>query len=186
MRDGRKKENRDHMRPNHLKGSIFTTFIAYTLLVRLKGSIHFYILLVWMRNSNPLTKWNLTIWAFPSGSAIKESACNAGDACLIPGLGRSHGRWHGNPLQYSCLENPMDRGAWWATIHRVTKSDTTEATEHSGTAKLHMNLFFDQATQFLRIWSEYALQQYKNIYAQECSLCSNFNKKYWEQSEWTK
>ena len=66
------------------------------------------------------------------------------------------------------------------------ESDTTEATEHSGTAKLHMNLFFDQTTQFLRIWSEYALQQYKNIYAQECSLCSNFNKKYWEQSEWTK
>ena len=124
MRDGRKKEKRDHKRPNHLKGSIFTNFIAYTLLVRLKGSLHFYILLVWMRNGTPLTKWNLTIWGFPSGSAIKESACNAGDACLIPGLGRSHGRGHGNPLQHSCLENLMDRGAGRATIHRVTKSQT--------------------------------------------------------------
>ena len=54
----------------------------------------------------------------------KESACNAGDASSIPGLGRSLGGGHGNPLQYSCLENPMDRGAWWATVHRVAKSQT--------------------------------------------------------------
>ena len=46
------------------------------------------------------------------------------DAGLIPGLGRSPGGGHGNPLQYSCLENPMDRGAWWATVHRLTKSLT--------------------------------------------------------------
>ena len=57
----------------------------------------------------------------------KESVCNAGDAWdagLIPGLGRSPGGGHGNPLQYSCLEYPMDRGAWWATVHGVTKSQT--------------------------------------------------------------
>ena len=57
----------------------------------------------------------------------KESVCNAGDAwdaALIPGLGRSPGGGHGNPLQYSCLEYPMDRGAWWATVHGVTKSQT--------------------------------------------------------------
>ena len=48
---------------------------------------------------------------FPGGSDDKESACSAGDLGLIPGLGRSHGRGYGNPLQYSCLENPMDRGA---------------------------------------------------------------------------
>ena len=57
----------------------------------------------------------------------KESACNAGDSGdvdLIPGLGRSPGGENGNPLQYSCLENPEDRGAWWATVHRVTKSQT--------------------------------------------------------------
>ena len=49
---------------------------------------------------------------FPGGSDGKESACNAGDPGLIPRLGRSPGRGHGNPLQYSCLENPMDREAW--------------------------------------------------------------------------
>ena len=57
----------------------------------------------------------------------KESVCNAGDAGLIPGLGRSPGEGHGNPLQCSCLENPMGRGAWRATVHGVEKeSDTTE------------------------------------------------------------
>ena len=54
----------------------------------------------------------------------KESACNAGDPGSIPGLGRSPGEGHGNPLQYSCLENPMDGGAWWATIHEVAESQT--------------------------------------------------------------
>ena len=61
---------------------------------------------------------------FPGGSEVKTSACNAGDLGSIPGLGRSPGEGNGNPLQYSCLENPMDRGAWWATVHRVTKSRT--------------------------------------------------------------
>ena len=58
----------------------------------------------------------------------KESACNARRLCLIPGSGRSPGGRYGNPLQYSCLENPMDRGAWWATPHRFAEWDTTEAT----------------------------------------------------------
>ena len=61
---------------------------------------------------------------FPGGSEDKASACNAGDPSSIPGLGRSPGEGNGNPLQYSCLENPMDRGAWWATVHRVAKSWT--------------------------------------------------------------
>ena len=52
----------------------------------------------------------------------KESACNAGDMSLIPGSGRSPGGRHGYSLQYSCLENPMDRPAWQATVHRVAKS----------------------------------------------------------------
>ena len=56
---------------------------------------------------------------FTGGSDSKESACNAGDLGLIPGLGRSPGGGHDNPVQYSCLENPMGRGAWWATVHRV-------------------------------------------------------------------
>ena len=59
---------------------------------------------------------------FPSSSDGKESACNAGDLNSILGLGRSPGGGHGNPLQYSCLENPQRQGAWWATIHVVEKS----------------------------------------------------------------
>ena len=60
----------------------------------------------------------------PGGSDGKASARNAGDPGLIPGLGRSPGEGNGNPLQYSCLENSMDGGAWWATVHRVAKSQT--------------------------------------------------------------
>ena len=56
----------------------------------------------------------------PGSSDGKESAYNAGDLCSIPGLGRSPGEGNGNPLQYSCLENSMDRGAWWATVHWVS------------------------------------------------------------------
>ena len=58
---------------------------------------------------------------------VKNPPVNAGnirDSGSIPGLGRSPGGRHGNPLQYSCLENPMERGAWWATVHRLTKSRT--------------------------------------------------------------
>ena len=59
----------------------------------------------------------LYLWAcFPGGSDGKESACSVGDLRLIPGLGRSPGEGNGNPLQYSGLENPVDRGAWWATV----------------------------------------------------------------------
>ena len=58
---------------------------------------------------------------FPGGSDGEESACNAGDPGSIPGLRWSPGGGHGNPLQYSCLENSMNRGAWWATVHGVAK-----------------------------------------------------------------
>jgi len=61
---------------------------------------------------------------FPGGSDGRESACNAGDAASIPGLGRYPEAGNGNSLQYSCLGNPMDRGAWWATDHGVEKSQT--------------------------------------------------------------
>ena len=60
----------------------------------------------------------------PGGSEGKESACNVGDPGSIPGLGISPRGGHGNPPQYSCLENSMDRGAWWVTVHGVTKSWT--------------------------------------------------------------
>ena len=61
---------------------------------------------------------------FPGGSDSKESACNAGDPGSIPGSGRSPGEGNDNPLQYSCLENLMNRGAWQATVHGVTKNQT--------------------------------------------------------------
>ena len=62
-----------------------------------------------------------SIPGFPGSPDGKENACNAGDLGSIPGLGRSSGEGNGNPLQYSCLENSMDRGAWWAIVHRVAK-----------------------------------------------------------------
>ena len=65
-------------------------------------------------------------YRFPGGSAGKESACNAGDLGLILGSGRSPGEGNSYPLQYSGLENSMDRGAWWATVHTVAESDMTE------------------------------------------------------------
>ena len=61
---------------------------------------------------------------FPGGSEVKASACNVGDLGSIPGSGRSPGEGNGNPLQYSCLENPVDRGAWWAAIYGVAQSWT--------------------------------------------------------------
>ena len=60
----------------------------------------------------------------PLGSGGKESACDVGDLGSIPGSGRSPGEGIGYPLQYSCLENSMDRGAWWATVHAAAKSQT--------------------------------------------------------------
>ena len=77
---------------------------------------------------NILLKYRgLLYLGFPGGSEVKASAYNAGvtgDAGSIPGLGKSAGAGNGNPLQYTFLENPMDRGAWWATVHGVAKSQT--------------------------------------------------------------
>ena len=72
---------------------------------------------------------------FSCGNSGQELACqcrlDVTDAVLIPGLGRSPEGGHGNPLQYSCLENPMDREAWQVTVHRIAQSDMTEVTEHT-------------------------------------------------------
>ena len=63
---------------------------------------------------------------FPGGAEVEASACNMRELGSIPGLGRSPGEGNGNPVQYSCLENPMDGGAWWATLHGRKELDTTE------------------------------------------------------------
>ena len=66
------------------------------------------------------------LMSFPGSSIVKNLPAKAGDTDSIPGSGRSPGEGNGNPLQYSCLGNPVDRGAWLATVHRVTKElDTT-------------------------------------------------------------
>ena len=72
----------------------------------------------------------LLVTGFPGGSVVKNLPADAGDARdvgLIPGLGRSLGEGNGNPLQYSCLGNLMDRGAWWAAVHGVTKSQMLQS-----------------------------------------------------------
>ena len=83
----------------------------------------------------------MTFLGFPGGSDSKESACNAGDLGLIPGLGRSPREENGNSLQYSCLEKSMNRGAWWAIIHRVAKSQT------------NIFIFISLVVQWLRLWA---------------------------------
>ena len=72
---------------------------------------------------------------FPDSSDGEESACNAGDPGLIPGSGRYPGEGNKNTLQYSCLENPKDRGAWWATVHGLADSWTQLSDEHTHNSK---------------------------------------------------
>ena len=76
---------------------------------------------------------------FPGGSVGKESTCNAGNAGSIPGLGRSPGEGNINPLQYACLGNPMDRGAWQATVHEVTRIRDNLVSKQLQKWKKHVN-----------------------------------------------
>ena len=78
---------------------------------------------------------------FPGGSDGKESACNVGNLGPIPGLGRSSVEGNANPLQHSCLENPMDRGAWWATVYIITKSQTWLSNEACMHAHISVSVF---------------------------------------------
>ena len=92
---------------------------------------------------------------FPGGSEVKASACNAEDLGLIPESERSPGEGNGNPLQYSCLENPMDGGAWWAKVHWVAKSqillsNLTNLTVKKDHESTHKNdLFFSFIMNYL-------------------------------------
>ena len=70
---------------------------------------------------------------FSDSSGVKNPPANAAGTGSIPGLGRSHGEGNGNPPQYSCLGNPMDRGAWWATVYGVAKSQTRLSNQHTHT-----------------------------------------------------
>ena len=88
----------------------------------------------------------LQIKGFPGSSDSKESACSAGNPDLIPGSGRCPGEGNGNPLQYSCLENPMDRGAWRATVLAVAKSWTQHyAADHTSKLLLPSNILSSNA-----------------------------------------
>ena len=95
----------------------------------------------------------LSTKSFPDGSDSKESVFKVGDLGSIPGSGRSPGEENGNPLQYSCLENSMDRGVWWATGHGVAKSQTVvHGVAESGTTE-RLILHFD----FIVCWTLYLL-----------------------------
>ena len=77
-------------------------------------------------------------YGFPSPSMVKNPSANAGEASLISGLGRPPGEGNDNPLQCSCLGNPMDRGAWQAIVHRVSKSQTGEQLNNNSTSSRHI------------------------------------------------
>ena len=99
-------------------GFVFFFFFFNCSIINLQYCISFTCTAKWLGYTY------ICIYGFPGGSVGKESACNAGDLGSIPGSGRSPGEGNGNPLQYSCLQNSMDRGAWWITVHGVTKSWT--------------------------------------------------------------
>ena len=82
----------------------------------------------------------MTPWGFSGDSDGKESACSVEGLGLIPGWGRFPREGNGNPLQYSCLGNPMDRGTWRATIHGVAESDTTEHSQAAACIDMHVHL----------------------------------------------
>ena len=84
---------------------------------------------IWVVRNDAVNRYlSMNVYGLPQWLSGKESACNSGEMGLIFGFGRSTGGGNGNPLQYSCLENPMDRGACWATIHGVTKNRTQLST----------------------------------------------------------
>ena len=99
---------------------------------------------------SPILKSNINTlfeysWGFPGGSVVKNPPSNEGDVGSIPELGRSPGGGHGNPLQYSCLENPMDMGAQWATVQGVTKSQTWLSNRACAQTHTHMQWVYAES-----------------------------------------
>ena len=114
---------------------------------------YFPIYLLSKQNVFSLFLYLRTTKVFPGDSKVKASAHNVGDLGSIPGLGRSPGEGNSNPLQYSCLENPMDGGAWWATVHGVAKSRTRLSDYLSQSRSLNKGLVKGRFTITLEIWN---------------------------------
>ena len=98
-----------------IKISLPDHFLSFILILSIACSVFY------------LSAENLTPYSHKKASLV---ACNVGDPGSIPGSGRSSGEGNSNPLQYSCLDNPMDRGAWRAKVHEISESDTTERLTH--------------------------------------------------------
>ena len=96
---------------------------------------------------------SLALLGFAGGSDGEKSACNSGDTGSIPGSGRSSGGGHGNPLQYPRLENPMDRGAWWATVHTIAKSWTQLSDKHTFLCTCSLGPFHATLAKYQRLGS---------------------------------
>ena len=107
---------------------------------------------------------NNPVWGFPCGSVVKNLPANAGDAGSLPGFGRSPGEGNGNPLQCSCLGNSMDRGAWWATVHRVAKVlDTTQQLNDNNNPIFINLLLIFTCFHFICIW-QFRYPLVKNVF----------------------
>ena len=121
---------------------------------------------------------------FPGSSVLKNPPANAGDAGLISGLGRCPGEGKGSPLQYSCLENAMDRGAWWVTVHGVTKESNMH--QQGGSLPLSQQGYTRYCAKLLRCIIKCSPRSYRGIYLPICSkmliiylLCDRHYDKQW-------
>ena len=112
------------------------------------------LILIFLNSDLLFFKFSVCSLGFPGGSDVKESACNAGDPGSISGSGRSSEEKNGYPLQYSCLENSIDRGAWWATVHGCKESDMTERLTRTLFFKSHKGAFIKRKEGRRKDWRE--------------------------------
>ena len=140
----------------------FSVFLAFLtkkwLFLRYKC---YFLVKIWKRLKSRSFSQNMQLYSsfslyiriymgFPGGSVGKESACNAGDLGSIPGLGKCPGGGHGNPCQYSGLENPMDRGAWRAAVHGVTRS-RTQLIDYAQHIYIHTHFYTNKYDNYINI-----------------------------------